>query len=150
MNSRWLCTVLSLLALAAGIQAQQPTTSPGQVNVGIKTDLGKKDFYKGWYLYWPAEALSRPRMPMPFPYWPQQGAAQTPQPTPNLSAPPGPAPGAPPGPLQFPRENPGLPALPPVPGSTSWAPGYYGAQPFQPVSYPYPAYVPTPGYWYYR
>jgi len=148
MNSRWFCTVLSLLVLAIGVQAQQPSTSPAQVSVGVKTDLGAKEFYKGWYLYWPADALSRPRMPMPFPYWPQQGgSAQTPQPTPNLSAPPGAGSGAPPGPLQLPRDNPALPSLPPLPG-TSWGPGYYPTPPFQPVSYP--VYAPMPGYWYYR
>jgi hypothetical protein len=123
MNPRCALIVLAVLAVAGSAQAQQPAPTPQSVNVGGNVTLGYKDFCKGWYLYWPAEALTRPRLPMPFPYWPQQAAAQ-----------PTPPPSPPPAPLQ----------LPPLSG-TSWAPNPY-TPPFQPVSYP----VSVPGYWYPR
>ncbi len=134
MNPRSHLTLLALLTLAGGVQAQQPSNAPIQVHVGAKVDLGKKDYLKGWYLFWPDYALMQPRLPMPYPWWPQQAAPAVPA-LPPAATPPAPEPVAPPAPLQLPGTNSG-------PGSTSWGPGY-APNPLQPVSYP----VYVPAYW---
>jgi hypothetical protein len=142
MNLRDYLALLGLLVLASGTRADPSSGgAPVQVNVGAKVGVGvgAKDTVRGWYLFWPADALTKPRMPLPYPWWPQQpAAAEAAPPTLNL---PAPGPELPPSALQLPRDN----AKPPVPGATSWAPGN-PANPFQPVSYP----VYVPGYWWHE
>lgn len=141
------CLVLLLaLNMPALLSAQQPPPGPGHFSYNTMSYNGQQtnSVRKGWYLYWPAEALKQPRLPMPYPWWPAQAAApQNPPPGPGAPLggnPPAP-PATPPSPLHLPRDTQSLPALP---GPMSWAPP--NAMPFQPVSYPYPA----PSYWYGR
>lgn len=138
MNLRSCLPLLGLLVLVGGVRADQPSNAPIQVNIGAKFDLGKKDYLRGWYLFWPDYALAQPRMPLPYPYWPQQSVA-APLPPP-ISNPPASGPAVPPVPFQLPpREN----LTPPSsPGPASSGLGSTESS-FQPVSYP----VVAPAYW---
>ena len=144
MRMRYWFVLLLALTLAPALRAQD--SQPQKMNVGGAITYGEDNYLKGWYLYWPSEALKQPRMPMPYPYWPSQAAGPQKQPsqptgTPEVS-PPAPT-NQPPSPLYLPRDTQSLPALP---GPMSWGQPY--PMPFQPVSYPY--YNPAPGYWYGR
>src|SRR4029077_15568467 len=99
--------LLALVLLPGRLLAQD--ASPGKVSVGTKIELGKKPLpYKGWYLYWPMEALKQPRQPMPYPWWPSQNAG-IPSPVPSNPPPTNSgAPGAP----HVPNDTQGLPPLP--------------------------------------
>jgi hypothetical protein len=142
MRIRYCFVVLLALTLTPALRAQGP--GPQKMSVGGTYTYGEDNYLKGWYLYWPSEALKQPRVPMPFPYWPRESAGAQKGP----SQPAGPAdvtpttPAQPPSPLYLPRDTQSLPALP---GPMSWGQPY--PMPFQPVSYPYYA-VPT--YWYGR
>jgi hypothetical protein len=150
-----LVAVISLLALPRMVWAQYPRGGPGpegpgngKGDNGITISLGKKPpIYKGWYLYWPMEALKQPRQPMPYPWWPQQNAALSP-PAP-VQNPPSSGPSFSPGnnspspaPLHLPNDTQRLPALP---GMSSMDPSYYPV-PVAPVGYS----APAPSYWYGR
>jgi len=130
-----------LLTPSLKAQTQQGTGSySGNLSVG-----GAPTYPKGWFLYWPAEAMKQPRLPMPYPWWPNQAAPpQSPRtdPVPPPSDAPNSNPGQPPAQFHLPRDTQSLPALP---GPVSWGQPY--GMPFQPVSYPYSA---PPAYWYGR
>jgi hypothetical protein len=147
--------VMTLLVLPRMAWAQYPPGGPGPYGPGhdsgdhtLTLNLGKKPpIYKGWYLYWPVEALKQPRLPMPYPWWPQQSAALA-APAPALTP-------TPPGPLFPPTNNPPSPApihlpndtqrLPALPGVSSWGTPY-NPDPVAPVGYS----APAPSYWYGR
>jgi hypothetical protein len=134
--------LVGLVLAPALTLAQDP--APVKNGVSTQVNIGNgSTHYKGWYLYWPVDALKQPRMPLPYPWWPAQanGAGhETPLPPPpayNLPANGTPAPLSP---LYLPRDSQNLPTLP----QSSWVPG--SASPFQPVAYP----SQVPAYWYGR
>jgi hypothetical protein len=144
MQRFMLLGLLSLLALQSNIYAQAPVTSKTTTLSANLGNYNEECYLKGWYLYWPAEALQQPRLPLPYPWWPAQARrgvpAQQGNPAPAEESP---RPGAniPPGQLPLPTEN---QALPPLPKSSS---SYYpGNRPVVPVSYP----QVVPSYWYGR
>ena len=72
--------LLSLLVLPRTCVAQ----NPGEVKKSMQGNFdftGKKEPYKGWYLYWPMPAHFQTPAPMTYPFWP---APQTP---PGVGAP---------------------------------------------------------------
>lgn len=142
MLKKFLLVVTALLSAQGMILAQ----GPGMPNNGYNWNMGnynQENYLKGWYLYWPAEALLQPRRPMPYPWWPAHANNVIPI-QPGIDGAEEVVPGNPrtvPGPLTIPQET---PSLPPVPGNKT---SYYPAnRAVQPVSYP----QSIPSYWYNR
>ncbi len=139
MQMRSFLTLLILLVVLGLTPCVYADSGPVSMNSQYNYSSAHDNVKRGWWLYWPAEALAQPRLPMPYPWWPNQQAAP-PIPPSEQATPPRdrPAQATPPPALFLPRDPQSLPALP---GPTGWAPH---PQSFQPVS------CTTPGYWFPR
>jgi hypothetical protein len=144
MRIRYLVVLALAVNLTPSLRAQNPDQA--RVSKGVSYSSGQNCEKKGWYLYWPEQALMQPRLPMPYPWWPnQQGAPAIPPAEQSVpSGRPAVPQAGPSAPLFLPRDTQGLPALPgPMSQGQPFAP------PVQPVSFYYPSYA-APGYWYGR
>jgi hypothetical protein len=137
--------LLTLLALPCLARAQD--SPPVKLDMGLKFNIGGESSCKGWFLYWPAEALAQPRMAMAYPFWPSQANQPIGPVAPNPLMPPPDKPTTLPSPLDLPTEPQSVPRLPGLQG-VMWRPEapYYHATQVQPVTYTGTA----PAYWYGR
>jgi hypothetical protein len=137
---------LALLVLPCLAQADE-ASPPVKLDVGLKFNVGGTSGSKGWFLYWPAEALAQPRVPMAYPYWPTQANQPNMTNVPNPLMPPPAKPTTLPSPLDLPRDPQSLPRLPGLQG-VSWQSDtpYHPVMPMRPVGYTGEA----PSYWYGR
>lgn len=128
MRMRYIPVSLLALTLTPSLRAQDPQ----HVSKNYSYSSGESTIRKGWYLYWPEQALLEPRQPMPYPWWPtQQGSPAVPpaEQVPPPSRSPASTQLLPPPPQYLPRDSKPLPV--------------------QPVSYSMPSYT-APAYWYGR